>query len=73
MTVTSDTSKRKYGKMIPHMRMTLETMLNIDPNDTMVPTGIIKAMNETSHDKLISSRERVARPELILKQYAQSF
>ena len=33
-------------------------MENIDPNDTMIHTDIIKAINETAQDRLIALRDR---------------
>ena len=42
--------------MIPH-RVTQETMENIDPNDTTIPTDIIKAINDTAYDRLTTSRD----------------
>ena len=43
--------------MFLHMGMTQENMENIDPNDTVIPTGIIKAIKETAHDRLIAFRD----------------
>ena len=43
--------------MIPHIRVTQETMKNIYPNYTGIPTDIIKAFNETAHNQLIDSRD----------------
>ena len=43
--------------MIPHIGATQETMENIDPNDTMIPTDTIKAINRTALDQLIDFRD----------------
>ena len=52
--------------MIHHIEVTQETMVNIDPNDMIIPTDKIKVINETAHDQLIASRERrITKPESI--------
>ena len=43
--------------MIPLIGVTQETMENINPNDTMIPTDIVKANNENAHDRLTTSRD----------------
>ena len=41
--------------MIPHIGVTQGIMENIDPNELMISTGIIKATNETVLGRLIDS------------------
>ena len=43
--------------MTPHTGMTQETIVNIDPNDTMIPTDTINAINETVPDRRINSTD----------------
>ena len=43
--------------MIPHIGVTQETLENIDPSDTVIPTDTIKTINETAFDRLIDSRD----------------
>ena len=43
--------------MIRHTGVTQETMEIIDPNDIMISASIIKASNETAHDRLVASRD----------------
>ena len=42
--------------MIPHRGVTQETMENIDPSDKMIPTDLIKNINEIALDRLIDSK-----------------
>ena len=53
---SSQLTLRKFANMIPHIGVTQETIENIDPNDTMSPIDIIKAINETALDQLVESR-----------------
>ena len=43
--------------MIPSKSVTQETMENIDPSDTIIPTDTIKTINETALERLINSRD----------------
>ena len=56
-TVNSQHSLRTFASMTLHIAVTQETMEIIDPEDTMIPTDIIKATTETAHDQLVASRD----------------
>ena len=43
--------------MIPDIAVTQETMENIDPNDTVILTDIIKTINEITLNQLVDSRD----------------
>ena len=43
--------------MIHHIKVIQEAMENIDLNDTMIHTDIIKAINDTAQDQLIAFRD----------------
>ena len=45
-----------FAYMIPHLEVVQETKENIDTNVTMVPTGIVKAIKDTAHDRLVAFR-----------------
>ena len=45
---------RTSENMILHKGVTQETMEITDLYDTMIPTDIIKAINETAHDGIIA-------------------
>ena len=43
--------------MILQIAVPQEIMENIDHNDTMIPTTVIKDKNETDHDLLVAFRD----------------
>ena len=47
---------RTYENMILHIGVTQESMKIIDPNDTMNPTDIIRAISETARNQLVASK-----------------
>ena len=59
--------------MILHTGFTQETMQNIDPYDTMIPTDKIKAIEKTAQDRPIVSRDTNYEVRIVLKKVAQSF
>ena len=58
--------------MIPHIGVTRETMESLYPNDTKIPTGIIKDIKEAAYDRLVDSKIQVTKLKSTQNQLAKS-